>query len=96
MGSIKDRIKRWKAHCRYIRAKPHPMHLEVPTKRAFNTSYSGKKGSLISTGDVPDLGPVSGRDYESLKPVGVEEIAWPSKDEIEDDEESRGASLADV
>ncbi|KAK0588297.1 hypothetical protein LWI29_037420 [Acer saccharum] len=41
VGSIKEQIKRWKAHCRYNRTKPHPMHLEIPSKRVFNTYYSG-------------------------------------------------------
>ncbi|KAK0604399.1 hypothetical protein LWI29_015292 [Acer saccharum] len=43
VDSIKD-LRRWKAHCRYNRTEPHPMHLEIPSKRAFNTYYSGQKG----------------------------------------------------
>ena len=70
VDSVKEQIKRWKAHCRYTRTEPHPMHLEVPTKRAFNTYYPGKKGSLTSSGDEPDLGPVSGRDYGPFMPKG--------------------------
>ncbi|KAK1588237.1 hypothetical protein Q3G72_021207 [Acer saccharum] len=68
MGSIKEQIKHWKAHCRYSRIEPHPMHLEVPTKRAFNTYYSGKKGSLSSSGDESDMGLISGRDYGPFMP----------------------------
>ncbi|KAK1589424.1 hypothetical protein Q3G72_033930 [Acer saccharum] len=56
VGSIKEQIKRWKAHCCYTRTDPHPMHLEVPTKRAFNTYYSGRKGSFSGSGAEPDLG----------------------------------------
>ncbi|KAK0587157.1 hypothetical protein LWI29_018434 [Acer saccharum] len=41
VDSIKDQMRRWKAHCRYNRTEPHPMHLEIPSKRAFNTYYSG-------------------------------------------------------
>ena len=39
--SIKRQLKLWKAHCRYTQAKPLPMHLEIPTKCAFSTYYSG-------------------------------------------------------
>ena len=59
VGSIKEQIKQWKAHCRYRRTEPHPMHLEVPTKRAFNTQYSGRNGSFTGSGNEPDLGLVS-------------------------------------
>ena len=41
VGSIKDHIRQWKAHCRYTLTESHPMHLEVPTQRAFNTYYFG-------------------------------------------------------
>ncbi|KAK0574143.1 hypothetical protein LWI29_018809 [Acer saccharum] len=61
VGSIKEQIKRWRAHCRYNRTDPHPMHLEIPSKRAFNTYYSGQKGSFSGLGAEPDLGPVAGR-----------------------------------
>ena len=47
---IKGERKRWKAHCRFNRTEPHPMHLEVPTKRAFNTYYSGRRGALLVLG----------------------------------------------
>ncbi|KAK0592109.1 hypothetical protein LWI29_013480 [Acer saccharum] len=30
VGSIKDQIKRWRAHCRYNRTDPHPMHWRSP------------------------------------------------------------------
>ncbi|KAK4856246.1 hypothetical protein QYF36_015660 [Acer negundo] len=53
---------------------PHPMHLEIPSKSAFNKYYSGKKESLTSTGGEPDLGPITGRDYEPFMPVEDEEI----------------------
>ena len=82
VNTIKWERKRWKAHCRYTRTEPHPMHLEVPTKRAFNTYYSGQKGSITSTRVEPDLGPVSGRDYRSFMPTEDEEIVWLSEDEI--------------
>ena len=67
------------------------MHLEVPTKHVFNTYYSSKKGSLTSSGDEPDLGHISSRDYGPFLPEGDEEIAWPSEDEVDDDEDSEGA-----
>ena len=55
-----------------------------------------KKRSLTNTGDEPDLGPVSGRDCGLFMPAGDEEIAWPSKDkiedEIDDEEDRRGCS----
>ena len=90
MGSVKKQIKRWKAYCRYTRTEPHPMHLEVPTKRAFNTYYSGKKGSLNGSGDEPYLGPVTGQDYGPFMPEGDEEIVWPSEDEVDDEEDNEG------
>ena len=68
------------------------MHLEVPTKRAFNTYYSGQKGSLTASCDELDLGPVSGRDYWPFMLEGDEEIVWPSKDETDDE----GVPPADV
>ena len=79
---IKGERKRWKAHCRYTRTEPHSMHLEVPTKRAFNTYYSGQKGSITGVGIEPDLGPVPDRDYGPFMPTKDEEIVWPSEDEI--------------
>ncbi|KAK0579697.1 hypothetical protein LWI29_029888 [Acer saccharum] len=69
VDSIKDQMRRWKAHCRYNRTEPHPMHLEIPSKRAFNTYYSGQKGSFSGSGTEPDLGPVAGRDYEPFMPM---------------------------
>ncbi|KAK0582668.1 hypothetical protein LWI29_028346 [Acer saccharum] len=94
VDSIKDQIKRWKAHCRYNRTEPHPMHLEIPSKRAFNTYYSGQKGSFSGSGVEPDLGPVGGRDYEPFMPMEDEEVIWPSDEEIEDEEDSEGPSAA--
>ncbi|KAK0588698.1 hypothetical protein LWI29_004319 [Acer saccharum] len=94
VGSIKEQIKRWKAHCRYNRTEPHPMHLEIPSKRAFNTYYSGQKGSFSGSGAEPDLGLVAGRDYESFMPDGDEEVTWPSKVEIEDEEDNEGPPAA--
>ena len=94
--SVKRQLKRWKAHCRYTRTEPHPMHLEIPTKRAFSTYYSGQKGSFTRSGCEPDLGPVSGRDYSSFMPEGDEEIAWPSEDEIDDEEDSGDAPLSNA
>src|SRR5579862_9535498 len=88
--TIKGERKRWKAHCRYTRTEPHPMHLEVPTKRAFNTYYSGQKGSITGAGVELDLGPVPGRDYRPFMPTDDEEIIWPSEDEIEDEEDDEG------
>ncbi|KAK0578548.1 hypothetical protein LWI29_012027 [Acer saccharum] len=90
VGSIKEQIKRWKAHCRYNRTEPHPMHLEIPSKRAFNTYYSGQKGSFSGSGAEPDLGPVAGRDYEPFMPMEDEEVIWPSDEEIKDEEDSEG------
>ncbi|KAK0573748.1 hypothetical protein LWI29_013000 [Acer saccharum] len=94
VGSIKEQIKRWKAHCRYNRTEPHPMHLEIPSKCAFNTYYSGQKGSFSDSSAEPDLGPVAGRDYEPFMPDGDEEVTWPSEEEIEDEEDSEGPPAA--
>ncbi|KAK0582276.1 hypothetical protein LWI29_023682 [Acer saccharum] len=94
VGSIKEQIKRWKAHCRYNRTEPHPMHLEIPSKRAFNTYYLGQKGSFSGSGAEPDLGPVAGRDYEPFMPMEDEEVIWPSDEEIEDEEDSEGPPIA--
>ncbi|KAK0570834.1 hypothetical protein LWI29_007215 [Acer saccharum] len=94
MGSIKEQRKRWKAHCRYTRTEPYPMHLEIPSKRAFNTYYSGQKGSFSNCGVEPNLGPVAGRDYGPFMPDGDEEIVWPSEDEIEDDKDSEDPPTA--
>ncbi|KAK0571920.1 hypothetical protein LWI29_023592 [Acer saccharum] len=94
VGSIKDQIKRWKAHCRYNKTEPHPMHLEIPSKRAFNTYYSGQKGSFSGSGAEPDLGPVAVRDYEPFMPMEDEEVIWPSDEEIEDEEDSEGPLAA--
>ncbi|KAK0582818.1 hypothetical protein LWI29_029917 [Acer saccharum] len=91
---IKEQIKRWKAHCRYNRTKPHPMHLEIPSKRVFNTYYSGQKGSFSGSGAEPDLGPIAGRDYEPFMPEGDEKVTWPSEEEIEDEEDSEGPPTA--
>ncbi|KAK0570739.1 hypothetical protein LWI29_005682 [Acer saccharum] len=88
VGSIKEQIKRWKAHCRYNRTEPHPMHLEIPSKRAFNTYYSGQKGSFSGSGAEPDLGHIAGRDYEPFMPDGDKEITWPFEEEIENEEDS--------
>ncbi|KAK0578949.1 hypothetical protein LWI29_018937 [Acer saccharum] len=90
MGSIKEQIKRWKAHCRYTRTDPHPMHLEVPTKRVFNTYYFGRKGSFSRSGVEPDLGPVTGSDYGPFMPDGDEVVFWPSEDEAKEDDEDGG------
>ncbi|KAK0573752.1 hypothetical protein LWI29_013027 [Acer saccharum] len=94
VGSIKEQIKRWRAHCRYNRTDPHPMHLEIPSKRTFNTYYSGQKGSFSGSGAEPDLGPVAGRDYESFMPEEDEEVTWPSEKEMEDEEDSEGPPTA--
>ncbi|KAK0575839.1 hypothetical protein LWI29_007994 [Acer saccharum] len=94
VDSIKDQMKRWKAHCRYNRTEPHPMHLEIPSKRAFNTYYSGQKGSFSGSGAEPDLGPVAGRDYEPFMPTEDEAGVWPSDEEIEDEEDSEGPPVA--
>ncbi|KAK0590680.1 hypothetical protein LWI29_030361 [Acer saccharum] len=94
MGSIKEQINQWKAHCRYNRTEPHPMHLEIPSKRAFNTYYSGQKGSFSGSGAEPDLGLVAGRDYEPFMLVEDEEVIWPSDEEIKDEEDSEGPPAA--
>ncbi|KAK0595188.1 hypothetical protein LWI29_004359 [Acer saccharum] len=94
VDSIKDQMKRWKAHCRYNRTEPHPMHLEIPSKRAFNTYYSGQKGSFSGSGAEPDLGPVTGRDYEPFMPTEDEAVVWPSDEEIEDEEDSESPPAA--
>ncbi|KAK0599495.1 hypothetical protein LWI29_005832 [Acer saccharum] len=94
VDSIKEQTKRWRAHCRYNRTEPHPMHLEIPSKRAFNTYYSGQKGSFSGSGAEPDLGPVAGRDYEPFMPEEDEEVIWPSEEEIEDEEDSEGPPAA--
>ncbi|KAK0601718.1 hypothetical protein LWI29_026850 [Acer saccharum] len=94
VGSIKEQRKRWKAHCHYNRTEPHPMHLEIPSKRAFNTYYSDQKGSFSGSSVEPDLGPVAGRDYRPFMPDGDEEVIWPSEEEIEDDEDSEDPPAA--
>ncbi|KAK0585282.1 hypothetical protein LWI29_026227 [Acer saccharum] len=94
VGSIKEQIKRWKAHCRYNRTEPYPMHLEIPSKRAFSTYYSGQKGSFSGSSVEPDLGLVAGRDYGPFMPDGDEEVTWPFEEEIEDKEDSEGPSAA--
>ncbi|KAK0571694.1 hypothetical protein LWI29_020109 [Acer saccharum] len=94
VDSIKEQTKRWRAHCRYNRTEPHPMHLEIPSKRAFNTYYSSQKGSFSGSGAEPDLGPVAGRDYEPFMPEEDEEVIWPSEEEIEDEEDSEGPPAA--
>ncbi|KAK0601946.1 hypothetical protein LWI29_028944 [Acer saccharum] len=94
VDSIKDQMRRWKAHCRYNRTEPHPMHLEIPSKCAFNTYYSGQKGSFSGSGAEPDLGPVAGRDYEPFMPTEDEAVIWPSDEEIEDEEDSEGPPAA--
>ncbi|KAK1592771.1 hypothetical protein Q3G72_030069 [Acer saccharum] len=94
VDSIKEQTKRWRAHCRYNMIEPHPMHLEIPSKRAFNTYYSGQKGSFSGSGAEPDLGPVAGRDYEPFMPEEDEEVIWPSEEEIEDEEDSEGPPAA--
>ena len=94
VGSIKEQRKRWKAHCRYTRTEPHPMHLEIPSKHAFNTYYSGQKGSFSGSNAEPDLGPVAGRDFGPFMPDGDKEVVWPYKDEIEDDEDSKDPPTA--
>ncbi|KAK0578755.1 hypothetical protein LWI29_015694 [Acer saccharum] len=94
VGSIKEQIKRWRAHCRYNRTDPHPMHLEIPSKRAFNTYYSGQKGSFSGSDAEPDLGPVAGRDYEPFMLEEDEEVTWPSEEEVEDEEDSEGPPTA--
>ena len=96
VGSIKEQIKRWKAHCRYTRTESHPMHLEVPTKHAFNTYYSGRKGSFTGSDNEPNLGPVYARDDGSFMPEGDEEIVWPSEDKIDDEEDDGDDSPASV
>ncbi|KAK1578078.1 hypothetical protein Q3G72_027349 [Acer saccharum] len=72
----------------------HPMHLEIPSKRAFNTYYFGQKGSFSGSGAEPDLGPVAGRDYGPFMLDGDEEVTWPSEEEIEDEEDSEGPPAA--
>ena len=96
MGSIKEQIKHWKAHCHYTRTNPHPMHLEVLTRRAFNTYYSGPKGSFSGSGVEPDLGPVAGKDYGPFMSDGDEVVVWPSEDEAEEDDEYGGNAPADT
>ncbi|KAK0607586.1 hypothetical protein LWI29_017068 [Acer saccharum] len=83
-----------KALRRFDRTEPHPMHLEIPSKRAFNTYYSGQNGSFSGFGAEPDLGPVAGRDYEPFMPDGDEEVTWPSEEEIEDEEDNEGPPAA--
>ena len=95
VGSIKEQIKRWKAHCSYTRIEPHPMHLEVPTKRAFNTYYSGWKGSFSGFSVEPDLGLVASKDYGPFMQDGDEVVAWPSEDEVDEDDEDGGDTPAD-
>ena len=42
------------------------MHLEIPTRCAFNTYFSSRKGNFSGSRAEPDLGHVTGRDYESF------------------------------
>ena len=72
------------------------MHSEVPTKRAFNTYFSGRKGSFSGSEAEPDLGHVAGRDYEPFMPEEDEVVVWPSEDEIDDDDEDGGNAPADT
>ena len=91
--SVKSQLKLWKAHCRYTQAEPLPMHLEIPTKRAGSTYYSGQKGSFTGSGAEPDLGPVVGRDYTPFMPEGDEDVVWPSEDEVSEEEEDDDGGL---
>ena len=86
VDTIKKERKLWRAHCRFNRTEPHPMHLEVPTKSAFNTYYSGVKGNVVGLGVEPDLGPIAGRDYEPYMSAGEEDLVWPSEDEIDEED----------
>ena len=88
--SVKSQLKLWKAYCRYTQTEPLPMHLEIPTKRAFNTYYSSQKGSFTGSGAEPNLGPVAGRDYTPFMPKGDEEVVWPSEDKVSNEEEDDG------
>ena len=72
------------------------MHLEIPTRHAFNTYFSSRKGSFSGSGAEPDLGPMAGRDYESFMPEEDEVVIWPSEDEIDDDDEGGGDAPADT
>ncbi|KAK0595049.1 hypothetical protein LWI29_003019 [Acer saccharum] len=83
-----------KALRRFDRTEPHPMHLEIPSKRAFNTYYSGQKGSFSGSGAEPNLGPVAGKDYEPFMPEGDEEVTWPSEEEFEDEKDNEGPPVA--
>src|SRR5579862_7568067 len=39
VSSIKEQIIRWNAHCRYTWTDPHPMHLEIPSRRVLHTYF---------------------------------------------------------
>ncbi|KAK0587621.1 hypothetical protein LWI29_025913 [Acer saccharum] len=94
VDSIKDQMKRWKAHCRYNRTEPHPMHLEIPSKRALTLTTRVRRAAFSGSGAEPDLGPVAGRDYEPFMPTEDEAVIWPSDEEIEDEEDSEGPPAA--
>ncbi|KAK0581189.1 hypothetical protein LWI29_011150 [Acer saccharum] len=91
--AMKDHSNEKALKC-FDRTEPHPMHLEIPSKRAFNTYYSGQKGSFSGSGAEPDLGLVAGRDYEPFMPKRDEEVTWPSEEEFEDEEDSEGPPAA--
>ncbi|KAK3228696.1 hypothetical protein Dsin_000577 [Dipteronia sinensis] len=74
VDAIKDQMKMWRAHCRYQRIEPYHIYLGVPTKRAFITYYSGKKGIIFSSGKESDFGTVSGNHYGPRMPEGDKKV----------------------
>ena len=44
-----------------------------------------------STDDEPNLGPIFSQDYGPFMPLGDKEVVWPSKDEVDDEEDNEGA-----
>ncbi|KAK1587115.1 hypothetical protein Q3G72_009687 [Acer saccharum] len=85
-----------KDHSIEMALKRFDKSLQLHMDSAVGSIKDQIKRSLTSTGNDPDLGPVSGRDYGSFMPTGDEEIAWPFEDEIDDEEDSGGAPLADA
>ena len=69
-------MKVWRAYCRSKVKAPHPMHLEMPTKKAFSTFHACQKAGI--DGEEPDVRPMPGWDYSTWMDDADDEIVWPS------------------
>ncbi|KAK0599407.1 hypothetical protein LWI29_005015 [Acer saccharum] len=65
-----------------------------PQQACLQYLLFGSEGQLFGSGAEPDLGLVAGRDYEPFMPDRDEEVTWPSEEEIEDEEDSKGPPAA--